>query len=337
MPQKTTIAIITVIVLVIIISLVVAYNQNSSPRAPSQTNIGPGSSEYKHQVVKETVYGSGEDQYWIFEPASPTPESAPVIVFNHGWGAINPIFYRGWIEHLVKRGNIVVYPRYQVDIFTPSDNFTINSINATQDAFRRLKDGSHVKPELDNFALIGHSAGGLISVNMAALAIENNLPLPKAVFAVQPGKSRSSDDTLGPILENLSKIPSDTLLLTLAGDQDTWVDNQDAIRIIQETTQIPSDNKDYILMVSDNRGQPELVADHFAPLSGLVYLEFFKFTFWTDARDYYGTWKLFDGLIDGAFYKKNKEFALGNTTQQRFMGTWSDGTPVKELVVQNNP
>lgn len=49
-----------------------------------------------------------------------------------------------------------------------------------------------------------------------------------------------------------------------------------------------------------------------------------------DALDYYGFWKLFDGLCDAGFYSKNREYALGNTPEQRYMGEWTDGTPVKE-------
>jgi hypothetical protein len=56
-----------------------------------------------------------------------------------------------------------------------------------------------------------------------------------------------------------------------------------------------------------------------------------------DAFDYYGLWKLFDALCDAAFLGKNREYALGNTKQQTFMGTWSDGVPVKEVVVNRNP
>jgi hypothetical protein len=56
-----------------------------------------------------------------------------------------------------------------------------------------------------------------------------------------------------------------------------------------------------------------------------------------NALDYYGTWKLFDGLIDAAFTGKNRQYALGNTPQQRFMGVWSDGVPVKELRVTDKP
>jgi hypothetical protein len=53
--------------------------------------------------------------------------------------------------------------------------------------------------------------------------------------------------------------------------------------------------------------------------------------------DYYSTWKLFDALTDYAFYGTNKQYCFGNTSEQRFMGLWSDGTPVKELIVVDHP
>jgi hypothetical protein len=31
------------------------------------------------------------------------------------------------------------------------------------------------------------------------------------------------------------------------------------------------------------------------------------------------------------------EYALGNTPEQRFMGVWSDGVPVMEAVVTDDP
>ena len=54
----------------------------------------------------------------------------------------------------------------------------------------------------------------------------------------------------------------------------------------------------------------------------------------TDALDYYGTWKLFDGLRDAVFHGINREYALGDTDHQRFMGLWSDGVPVRQLLVR---
>ena len=60
-------------------------------------------------------------------------------------------------------------------------------------------------------------------------------------------------------------------------------------------------------------------------------------TMLVNAMDYYGTWKLFAALTDAAFNGKNREYALGNTPQQRFMGVWSDGVPVRELKVTDKP
>ena len=64
-------------------------------------------------------------------------------------------------------------------------------------------------------------------------------------------------------------------------------------------------------------------------------INFFSDT--TDAMDYFSTWKLFEALTDYAFYGINGEYCLGNTPEQRFMGKWSDGTPVKELFVTDFP
>ena len=301
---------------------------------PSQPLSGPGGLDYNHSQIITYSYGQGAQQYWIFEPASPKPDSAPIIVFNHGWAATNPIIYQAWINHLVKKGNIVIYPRYQNNIFDSSDNFTQNAIYSVRDALKQLQSGNHVRPQIDNLAIVGHSVGGIISINMAARASSEGIPIPKAVFSVEPGKSRSSEDQMGPVMENLSNISSNTLLLTLAGDKDDIVGNNDAKKIISDTPQVPAENKDYIIMVSDEHGSPALEADHLAPLA---VWNSNNFTVLVNGLDYYGTWKLFDGLYEAAFYGKNKEYALGNSSQQRFMGLWSDGKPVKELIILDTP
>src|SRR5579859_6313049 len=97
------------------------------PTPPLQPAIGPGGADYKHKQVVAHMYGTGATRYWIFEPADPVPGDAPLIVFNHGWGAMEPKVYGAWIDHIVKRGNIVVYPVYQDSLRTPLANFTLNA------------------------------------------------------------------------------------------------------------------------------------------------------------------------------------------------------------------
>lgn len=84
-----------------------------APTPPSQPATGPGGSGYNHAAVRKTLRGEEALQFWVFEPAEPHAAAAPVVVFTHGWGATNPRAYGAWIDHIVRRGNIVVYPVYQ--------------------------------------------------------------------------------------------------------------------------------------------------------------------------------------------------------------------------------
>ncbi len=273
---------------------------------------------------------------------------------------MNPLYYGAWIDHLVKRGNIVIYPRYQATLLTSINDFTPNTISAVKDAINRLQtEKGHVTPELNKFAAVGHSMGGLLAANLAALASESKLPHVRAVMSVEPGITEAP---VSFALADLKKIPSDTLLLAVAGDQDSLVRDTDAKRIYYESTRVSAANKDFITLVSDSHGTPALLASHRAPtaldksydsgegLSGTpagtsdpignapqVKRRVRPETMMVNALDYFGTWKLFDALCDTAFMGKNRQYALGNTSQQRFMGVWSDGVPVKELKVTDKP
>ena len=347
---------------IVLFSLTIFSAQRVTP--PDQPATGPGGKQYAHTRVTKNRYGAGNEEYWIFEPDTPKPASAPVIVFLHGWGGMNPLYYGAWVDHLVKRGNIVIYPRYQATLLTPIKEFTPGTLAAVKDAVKRLQnERGHIKPDLNKFAVVGHSVGGLLAASLAALAEESNLPKVRAVMSVEPGITESP---INIPLADLKKIPADTLLIALAGDQDTLVRDTDAKRVYYESTNVPAANKDYITLVTDAHGSPSLQASHRAPTAmdrsydngegvsggpanpsrvgnssrgqnGSSSQERRLQTMMVNALDYYGTWKLFDALCDAAFYGKNREYALGNTREQRFMGLWSDGVPVKELKVTDNP
>ncbi|KYK20187.1 hypothetical protein AYK24_04110 [Thermoplasmatales archaeon SG8-52-4] len=296
----------------------------NGPTPPDQPPTGPGGSDYAHNSVRETRYGWGANQYWIFEPDDPMPESAPLIVFNHGWGAIHPKVYLVWISHIVKRGNIVIYPRYEF-FLRGSESFSKNAINAVKNAIQELKQGNHVQPDLDKFAIVGHSIGGGITAHMAALAQTEGLPTPKVIMPIQPAYNWTTNP-------DLSLIPNTTLMVVVVGASDTAVGIEPGESIFCESDQIPFDRKDFVIQLTDRYGSPDLIASHAAPV---CMPGFFSFT--VNAMDYYSTWKIFDALTDFAFYGINREYCLGNTSEQRFMGLWSDGTPVKELIVTDTP
>ena len=122
----------------ILFSLYIVSSQSATP--PSQPQTGPGGKQYVHASVTKNRYGKGGQEYWIFEPDSPKPRTAPVIVFLHGWGGMNPLYYGAWVDHLVKRGNIVIYPRYQANLLTSINDFTPNTISAVKDAVASFTD-----------------------------------------------------------------------------------------------------------------------------------------------------------------------------------------------------
>jgi len=351
-------------------SLSYAETKTLSPQQPLKPQIPIVDTykfRYKHNSVTMFHYNKGNDEFWIFEPNNPEPKKAPVIVFNHGWMAMTPSNYGAWIDHIVKRRNIVIFPRYQKGLMTPPKNLTYNAIKAVKNAILILQtEKGHVKPDLSRFAVVGHSVGGIISANMGAIANKEGLPTPRSIMCVLPGVTWKKAEGMNIPLENLAKINKNTLLLTIAGDKDRVVKNIDAKRIFKESTKILLKNKNYILLRSDEHGFPPLIANHFTASSPVSHYNSLskkngeiktikyngespkenekivktKTSFQErrviDALDYYGLWKLFDGLTDAAFYNKNREYGLGNTDKQRFMGAWSDGTPVKEIDVRTN-
>jgi len=295
------------------------------PLPPTQPLDGPGGSNYSHNKVVKSRYGRGENQYWIFEPAEPTPEIAPLIVFNHGWSGLYPRFYNAWIEHIVKRGNIVVFPRYQRGIVIGFRSFSENAINAVKNAIVELQNGDHVNPDLDKFAITGHSLGGGITANMAARALEENLPIPKAIMPVQPAIAFDEK-------ADFSEISNTTLMIVIVGEDDTVVGNGSGKIIFYNSTKISFTQKDFIIQTTDDYGYPIISSDHMAPTC-----EINNSMLKIDAMDFYSNWKLFDALTDYAFYGFNEEFCFGNTPEQRFMGNWTDGNAVKELIVTDSP
>ncbi|MFQ6131299.1 MAG: alpha/beta hydrolase family protein [Armatimonadota bacterium] len=315
-----------------LVATAVVPGVGAAPAPPQQPAEGPGGADYKHAGVTESSYGSGGSRYWLFEPSGPAPETAPLIVFNHGWMGIDPRFYQAWIEHLVKRGNIVVFPQYQRGALTLPQAFTPLATAATKDAIRRLQGGGHVRPDLEKFAIVGHSAGGAITANMAARAALDGLPTPKAIMPVEPGTGAERGRGWTVPLEDFGKIPQGCLLLVVVGADDKLAGDVSAKHIFRGATQVPAEDKDFVVVNTDRHGRPRLVADHFAPCGGPET----KRTR-VDALDYYAFWKLFDALTDAAFYGENREVALGNTPEQRYMGVWSDGQPVVELTVTDDP
>ncbi len=335
----------------------------ATPTAPPQPATGFGGRDYPHASYRMTTRGEAAGQFWIFEPADPAPEAAPVVVFLHGWGAMNPGIYGRWIEHLVRRGHIVIFPRYQLSWITPPEQTTDSAIAAVREALEVLRQPGHVTPDVERFAVVGHSMGGVMTANFAARAQAAGLPRPDALLIVHPGVIREDGDRFGMPLADLLQIAPETLMLVVVGDRDFITGEADAWAIFRRATAVPVSRRNFIRIRSDTHGSPPLIADHeaatsFHPrmmkeaaaggdadlrrfdgpgaaLADRVLEHLSVSTF--DVIDHHGYWRLFDALLAAAFDHGDTSAALGGTPQQKDMGEWSDGRPITKPQVTIEP
>lgn len=311
-----------------------SYSQSQ----PSQPVTGPGGSAYTFGDVTQFDYatnGNGQD-FWLYEPNSPVPDSANVVVFIHGLGETNPKLYGAFIKHLVRKGNIVIYPRYQRDLNSDNATFSDSCAKGIQRALDTLQQPGHVKPRLQNFFILGHSVGGILTANMSTRYAMYGLPKPLTAFSMQPGAQIAAL-----LLNNYNTMDADIKYLVLVGTDDIIVGTTTGQQLYNETTSIPTSHKNLIQHYADTYGNPDITATHFDPLAGDAAFDNGESNLFilasgsgpVDAYDYYCTWKLQDALMDCALHGTNCDVAFGDTYQQKFMGNWSDGTPVRPLVV----
>jgi acetyl esterase/lipase len=296
---------------------------------------GRGADSYPHKSVRKSEIGEGPRSYILFEPDDPRPDRAPVVVFTHGWLAMNPGVYGAWINHLVRRGTIVIYPRY-MESETPITEFLPNTLDAIVDAFDVLQTSpSHIKADRSRFGLVGHSTGGVLAAQVAAMASDRGLPEPKAVIAVTPGELVRSK---GP---KLSSIPAETLLVVVAAEHDVVTGDGRARQIYREATSVPPARKRFVLFRTDIRGRPAFWADHLAPTASLASFDngdgpFHDFQMYqgaTNAIDREGFWKVTDLALAAGFAGKTLDDITRPGVVSLGLGYWSDGRPVISPIV----
>ena len=322
----------------VIIMTIPFFLNAQTATAPQQAEEGPGGKgNYQHDEVLFQDFAGQPEGYWLFEPAASKPDTAPVVVFLHGYGALNPMIYGRWIRHIVRQGNTVIFPRYQKNLLSPSPKkFVQNVAQGIRDALEELKKGDHVQIADAPLVVVGHSYGGTIAANLAVHFDSLQIPQPKGVLLCAPGTGPFS----GGKLKNYKSMPADTKLLIMVNTNDHVV-GDDLGKLIFETAQ-KTPERNLLIQDSDYYGSPAISSGHNEAYcldmeydTGLRNMTCNRALSVAkeNAVDYYGYWKLLDALMEYTRNGKYKEYAFGNTPEQTFLGNWSDGTPIKPLKV----
>ena len=322
------------------------------PTGPEQPAMGPGGSTYPHASFRVIEIGEWETKSYIYEPQEPRPASAPVLLFFHGWFQSKPEYYEGWLRHLCRRGWIVIFPQYQGS-GEKFEYFNTNAALAVKKAMRYLNDGeSGITPDRDRCATIGHECGAVVGANLAAAARYFKIPVPQAIMALTPSRATGLD------FYDLTAIQAGTLLLLVVGEDDQANGVDAARQMFYAADHLATRDKSYLTMLSDTHGTPALMADRFAPLAPIepLYVREVEKRRWEflnafrkgphtrfvrsrgiDAMDFLGSWRLFDAMIQILRENGDRKAVFDNTEEQRFMGQWSDGKPVRGFISTDRP
>jgi pimeloyl-ACP methyl ester carboxylesterase len=186
---------------------------------------GDGGGDRRAGVVNVTLeersYGRGADQVWVIQPTGADVRS--VVVFIHGHGGPledTPHFHRPWLRHLARRGNAVIYPRYEA---YPGGHGTVPHIKRAVETAMQEIDGDDA-PIIG----IGYSRGGRLVMDWAAVAAGSEHE-PEALLSVFPASGEDPE-------EDLSSIPPSTRIVVQVGDSDEVVGSLGAIALMEQLT-----------------------------------------------------------------------------------------------------
>ena len=119
--------------------------------------------------------GSGADAWYVFEPAAAAAARAPLAIVMHGYYEFSGYdqMYE-LIRHTVRKGNVVIYPRWQTGVATPCPGpFDIepcmtSAVNGIRGALAYLRASrAGCSRELERTSYFGFSFGGIITANLA--------------------------------------------------------------------------------------------------------------------------------------------------------------------------
>lgn len=314
---------------------------NVPPTPPGQPPTGDGGAAAGYPAVVATRHGSRPTGYWLFEPASeegdaakPIASAQPLVIFLHGFTAVDPKTYRAWIDHIVRRGAVVVYPDYQtLNPFTlRPDEYLGNAMRAVRDVLGVAAEPGHTPVDPARVGVVGHSVGGILTADYAAEAGASGLPVPSVMMPVAPGGCRGcgqGPDFLGVPISDLSTIPETVRAIVVVGADDESVGETGAKTLWAAMPRVSLDRRDYVIIQSDGHGAPPLTADHLFTQGEVGGGD-------VDALDWFGSWKFFDALTGCAFAKVGCD-TLNGSGAETFMGMWSDGVPVKPAIVTDDP
>lgn len=246
----------------------------------------------------------------------------PVLFFAHGHMANHPELFVDLIGHFVSQGHILVFAEYR----------GLDAIDLDGDAYPIVDAGFAAATEqavivergdLSRVGFMGHSMGG----GMVPYLLQQAEPRgwgSASIWAVLMAPYWALAVGAEPKID----VPAGLRALVVSFDRDGTNDNAIAAEIF-EALDVPDADKEYVLVRSDEYGDPDLLTHHTLPQTlestsdGSPRPD--------DALRIHGIYRNTNALASCAMFGSHCDVDL------TFMGTWPDGEPVAPATTTDDP
>lgn len=256
------------------------------------------------------------ENVYVFRPEGAT-QRVPVIFFAPGYNNNDPVEYRALIDHIVSRGYALVYAPFQI----LSGDLTLHEkrYDTIWAGFTEAVERYGESFDMERVGYAGHSYGAAAIFAMALRGNERGWGAKGLMLmSMAPWYYYQVS------LKDFVNFPSHAKLVVQVYEDDKVCDHRMGKEIFDRIN-LPSSEKDFLLLRSEERLGYKLDASHGSPSRGTD----------VNALDYFGVYRILDALVEYAFNgdESGKRIALGNgSREQRFMGTWADGQPIREML-----
>jgi len=236
------------------------------------------------------------------------------VILAHGYGGSASEVYQGLIDHLVSNGFVVVFQGYPL-AFDPPHKYQVvdTGVDQAVAASGRL--------DTTRVGVVGHSFGGGMVPWLTQRVAARGWGAA-ATWAVMFAPWYALQVGTGPIA-----MPAHARAVVVAYQEDVFVDARIGIEIYR-SLDLPASQRTHVMVLSDARHSPPMVADHLGPLSfevpGFGQLS-------TDHLDHWSAWRTTDATAGCSLGGQWCDTDLGD------VGNWPDGTPIRRAIVSEHP
>ena len=327
-----------------LLALILLFSTLHSAHAQTQ----PGSERYlaaeKFANVRVVGVGSGTERAYVLIPEMAEMRPLPVTIFLHGWLGMSPRNFGALIDHVARRGSIVIYPVYQDGDRTPPQQVTGLAAIGIGNALAYLERKHPGLADTSKTLYSGFSMGATIALNFAAQPERYAVPPPSAVVAIAPGDARHIAH--GPLAQSiigpLEKIPSNLPVAILSGLEDTGIGVSTARQIAPRLCHILEDRRVLMFFPPGGSDEKPVRAGHGSPGAPDSRYDFrsaqsvdvlmprrgyYEVSSSTNYLDFYGYWRVIAGAFDWVAMGRYPTEVFSDVASQTAMGLDGDGRP----------